>query len=482
LSTTTPKATPARAANETLDVLVIGAGPGGYVAAIHGAQRGLKVGLVERDSRLGGTCLLRGCIPTKALLESASLFDKIKHANKFGIQVGAPVADFPAIQKYKERVVQSNARGVEYLTNKYGVQVLSGHARLTSPTTVSLTRADGATSTVTARHIVLATGSRCSDLPFLKADHERILNSDDILNIQHVPARLIVMGAGAVGSEFASIFARLGAKVDLIELQDRVLPMEDDEVCAAVAQSFKKQGINVLTSTKVGTVKREGDTVQVEIESKAGAKSTLTADYLLVAVGRAPVTDDLGLATVGVKTDSRGYVEVDTQTYKTSVPNVFAIGDIIKTPAYAHTASHEGCLAMDQIAGLHIHPVNYDHTPNCTFTYPEVGSIGLTEREARKRGLDIKTATFPMSANGKAKIAQETDGLIKLVVDSKYNEVLGIHICGHHATDLISEGSIALHLEATADELMHAIHPHPTLSEIVGEVAHAIGLGSPLHF
>ncbi len=461
--------------------MVIGAGPGGYVAAVHGAQLGLKVGLVERDRRLGGTCLLRGCIPTKALLESASLFDRIRHASKFGIKVGAPAVDFPAVQKYKDRVVDSNARGVEYLTNKYGVQVFKGHARLSAPGQIALTAADGQVSTIQTRNVVLATGSRCSDLPFIKMDHTHILNSDDILEIQTVPPRLLVMGAGAVGSEFASIFARLGSKVDLIELQDRVLPMEDDEICAAVAKSFSRQGITIHTSTKVSSVQRDGDTVRVEIEKAGGAKSTLVGDILLVAVGRAPVTNDLGLEKLGVKTDAKGYVDADDH-YRTSTPNIYAIGDIIRTPAYAHTASHEGTLAMDHIAGKHVHTINYDHTPNCTFTHPEVGSVGLTEREARKRGLDVKTATFPMTANGKAKIAQETDGLIKIVVDRKYDEVLGLHICGHHATDLISEGTLALHLECTAEELMHTIHPHPTLSEIVGEVAHAVSLGNPLNF
>jgi dihydrolipoamide dehydrogenase len=265
-----------------LDVVVIGAGPGGYVAAVHGAQLGLKVGLVERDRRLGGTCLLRGCIPTKALLESASLFDRIRHASKFGIKVGAPAVDFPAVQKYKDRVVDSNARGVEYLTNKYGVQVFKGHARLSAPGQIALTAADGQVSTIQTRKVVLATGSRCSDLPFIKMDHTRILNSDDILEIQTVPPRLLVMGAGAVGSEFASIFARLGSKVDLIELQDRVLPMEDDEICAAVAKSFSRQGITIHTSTKVrGALRPRAGDRRADQDPRTGADAPRTTKSCL---------------------------------------------------------------------------------------------------------------------------------------------------------------------------------------------------------
>ena len=466
---------------ENLDVVVIGAGPGGYVAAIHGAQLGLNVGLVERDRRLGGTCLLRGCIPTKALLESASLFDRIKNAGRFGIQVAAPTVDFDAVQRYKGKIVDENARGVSYLTKKYGVKVFNGHGRLSAPQEVSVTDDDGKETLLKARHVVLATGSRCVDLSFIPMDHERIINSDDLLEIKEVPGRLLVMGAGAVGSEFASVFERFGTKVHLIELQEHILPLEDREISKAVETSFRRQGIKVMTGTKVQKVERKGDEVHVAVEKPGGAIEQLVGDYLLVAIGRAPVTGDLGLDRVGIKPDARGYIDVDDHC-RTDVPNIFAIGDIIKTPQYAHTASHEGTLVMDLIAGKEVRPFNYDHTPNCTFSHPEVGSIGLTERAARERGYDVKTATFPFKANGKAKIAQATDGLIKIVSEKKYDEVLGIHICGHHATDLISEGVIALHLEATVEELAHAIHPHPTLSEVVGEVAHALLHGNPLHF
>lgn len=471
----------ASAENE-LDVVVIGAGPGGYVAAIHGAQRGLKVGIVERDSRRGGTCLLRGCIPTKALLESAGFYARLKHASDFGIKVDGFALDYPGVLAYKADIVDQNARGVDYLLKKYGVTLFEGTGRIASKGRVEVTGRDGGTQTLTTRNIVIATGSRCADLPVAARDGEVVINSDDLLELERVPERLIVMGAGAVGAEFASVFVRFGSKVDLIELMPNILPVEDEEISKAVERSFKKQGMNVLTGTKVTKVERTGEReVSVQIERPNGKTETLVGDTLLVAVGRAAVTDALGLDEVGVKRDSRGRVEVDGHC-RTGVEGIYAIGDVIATPWLAHVASHEGTLVMDQIAGVEAHPLNLDQIPNCTYCHPEVASVGLTEKVARERGYDVKVATVPFKAIGKAKIAQETDGLIKFVAETRYDELLGVHIVGHHATELIAECVAALRLETTTEELMHTIHPHPTLSEIVGEVAHAAALGQPLHF
>lgn len=465
-----------------LDAVVIGAGPGGYVAAIHGAQLGLNVAIVERDSRLGGTCLLRGCIPTKALLESASLFDRIGHAKKFGIRVEGVELDFEGVQKYKDRVVTSNSRGVDYLMKKNKITVHKGHGRVLSPERVSVTAEDGSETILETRNIVLATGSRCADLSFIPMDHEVIVNSDDILEIDKVPEHLIILGAGAVGTEFASVYRRFGSKVDIIELEDHILPIEDHEISEAVAKSFKRQGINVMTSTRLKKAERTGEReVQVQVEKPDGSMETLTGDMMLVAVGRAPVTDNLGLEEVGVELDGRGQVVVDGLC-RSSTSGIYAIGDLIDTPWLAHVASHEGTLVMQHIAGRDVHAINYDRVPNCTYCHPEVASVGLTERAAREQGYDVKIGTFPFSASGKAKIAMETEGLVKIVAETRYDEVLGVHITGHHATELIAEAVAALTLETTSEELVHTIHPHPTLSEVMGEAAHATFFGQPLHF
>lgn len=472
----------AKSGGGELDVVVIGAGPGGYVAAIHGAQRGLKVAIVERDTRRGGTCLLRGCIPTKALLESASLYDKLKHAGQFGIKVDGFAVDFAGVQAYKADIVDQNARGVDFLLKKYGVTLVEGTGRLTGRGKVEVTGRDGSKQTLATRNVVIATGSRVADLPVAPRDGQVIVNSDDLLEIDRVPEHLIVMGAGAVGSEFASVFVRFGSKVDLIELMPNILPLEDEEISKTVERSFKKQGMNVLTGTRVQKVERTGErAVRVEVERPGGKRETLTGDMLLVAVGRAPVTENLGLEALGVRLDKRGRIEVDARC-RTGVEGIYAIGDVIATPWLAHVASHEGTMVMDQIAGLEAHPLNYDQVPNCTYCHPEVASVGLTEKAARERGYDVKVATVPFKAIGKAKIARETDGLIKFVAEKRYDELLGVHIVGHHATELIAESAAALRLETTTEEMMHTIHPHPTLSEIVGEVAHAAALGQPLHF
>lgn len=466
------------------DVVVIGSGPGGYVAAIHAAQSGYKTAIVEREptERLGGTCLLRGCIPTKAMLNTADLIDKTRHADDYGIIVNEPSIDIDKVLKYKNKMVQANAGGVKYLMKKNEITVHFGHGRIAGKGKISVEAADGKSETLQTKHCILATGSACADLGFIDMDHERVINSDDILDMAAIPEHLIVLGAGAVGSEFASVYLRYGSKVTLVELMDRVLPIEDEEVSAEVEKSFKKQGMEVLTSSKITDVKRDGDkvTCTIESEDKKGAKTTqqVEGSHLLVAVGRRPVTDDCGLDKTRVKVSDRGLVEVN-EFGQTAEDWIYAIGDIVATPWLAHLASKEGILAVDHIAGKNPRPININHVPNCTYCYPEVASVGLTEAKAREAGHDVVIGQFPFSANGKAKIVNG-QGFVKFVCDAKYGEILGLHIVGPKATELITEATVAMELESTIDEIIHTIHPHPTLSEAVAEAAHAV-TGHTLH-
>lgn len=463
------------------DVIVIGSGPGGYVAAIRASQLGLKVGIVEKDARLGGTCLLRGCIPTKALLESAYVYEKTLNASKFGVKTSGVELDFAGVQKFREKTVDTNSKGVQFLMKKNSVDVLAGHGRLKGAGVVSVTAKDGSVVDYAAKHVILATGSVCRDLPFIEMDHVRTINSDDILEIKSVPKSLIVMGAGAVGTEFASVYRSFGAEVTLIEYQDRLLPIEDEDISRELLKAYKKRGIQVKTSTAVKKVDLVKGGVKVSVEAAAGGSpEVIEAEVLLVAVGRAAVTGDIGLDTVGIAADAQGFIPVDTLC-RTSAPGVYAIGDIIRTPALAHIASHEAIMVAEHIAGKHVRPINYDHTPNCTYCDPEVASVGLTEREARARGYEVKVGTFSLAANGKARIMGAEGGLVKIISDARYDEVLGAHIIGPKATELISEIGAALQLEATTEELAHTIHPHPTLAESIGEAALAVLNGKPVN-
>lgn len=466
------------------DVVVIGSGPGGYVAAIRAGQLGLKTAIVEREKteRLGGTCLLRGCIPTKAMLQTADLLAKASHAEDFGVSLSDPKVDMDKMDAYRSRVVKKNAGGVKYLMKKNNVDVHFGHGRIAGKNKVSVEGLDGETTTLETKHCVLATGSACQHLPFIEMDHERIIDSDDLLQMTDKPEHLVVIGAGAVGSEFASVFLRYGSEVTLVEMVDRLLPIEDVEVSKEIEKSFKKQGMNVMTSSKVTDVTRTDDGVKVVVETTKGGKNSakeINASHLLVATGRRPVTDDCGLDQTKIEVDDRGYLAVD-EYMQTSEDWIYAIGDIVNTPWLAHVASHEGILAVDHLAGESAHPLNYDLVPNCTYTSPEVASVGLTEAQAKERGYDVKTGTFPFSAIGKASIVGQTEGFVKIVSETKYDELLGMHIIGPKATELITEGTVAMELESTVVELVHTIHPHPTLAEAVGEAAHAV-MGETIH-
>jgi dihydrolipoamide dehydrogenase len=465
---------------EQFDVTVIGSGPGGYVAAIRGAQLGLKVALIEKDKRLGGTCTLRGCIPTKQLLMSAHYFEKAnKDLADFGVQVSEVRLAFDDVQKRKERVVMKNSKGIEFLMKKNTITVFKGTGKLALPGRVEVTDAEGKAQTINTRNIIIATGSVVRPIPGFETDGERIVNSDHILELERVPRSLIVMGSGAVGTEFASVYSRFGAETTLVELLPRIMPLEDEEISKELEKSFRKQGIKSLTGTKLERVERTDAGVRVNGKDSKGGDVQLEAEMLLVAVGRMPYVEGLGLEGTKIKVE-RGTIMVD-EFCRTGEPNVYAIGDVIPTPWLAHLASKEGILAVEQIAGRKAQPINLRHVPSCTYCDPEVASVGLTETKAKELGYDVKTAKFPFSASGKARILGEEEGFVKVVSETKYDELLGVHIIGPHATEIIHEAIVALHLESTAEELGRVIHAHPTVSEAVMEAAEGIH-GLTIHF
>jgi dihydrolipoamide dehydrogenase len=463
------------------DVVIVGSGPGGYVAAIRAGQLGLKTALVERDPFLGGTCLHRGCIPTKALLENAARYQDLLHAGEFGLHVSGEVqVDWARVQERKRGVVQQLAGGVKGLLRKQKVDVVTGWGSLDGSRKVRVHSGgpDGeAVRTLEAKNIVIATGSVPRGIPAAPFDGERILSSDHVLELASIPRSLAVIGAGAVGVEFASIYRDFGAEVTLVEALPRLLPIEDDEVSAELAKAFAGRGIAVRTNTKLAGAERTEAGVRVRLEGDGAPE--IEVEVLLVAIGRAPVSEGIGLDSVKIEVD-RGYIQVD-ESCETSEPGVYAIGDVIPTPWLAHVASMEGVMVVERIAGRDVRPVPYDETPNCTYCDPEVASVGLTERRAREAGHDVRVGKFPFLASGRAKIAGHTGGFVKIVADARYDAVLGIHIVGYKATELIAEAGAVLRLEGTVEELIQTIHAHPTLSESVHEAAHAV-YGHAIHF
>ncbi len=459
-------------AETQFDVTVIGAGPGGYVAAIRAAQLGLKTAIIEKDKELGGTCLLRGCIPTKELLHSAEVVETVRKAEEFGIAAGSLKFNFDAVQKRKDKVVRKLAKGVEYLMNKNQITVFKGTGRFEGKGKLAVTDALGKTRNVKTRNVIIATGSAPRLLPKLDIQAPRIVTSDELLELTQVPRSLIVLGAGAVGVEFASVFSRFGSQVTVIELLPRLVPLEDEEVSAELQKAFRKRGIKTMTNTRVESARAGKDEVEITYKDGDGKEGRLSAETLLVAVGRRPYTDGLGLENTRVELE-RGYIKVD-EYMRTAEPNVYAIGDVVPTPWLAHVASKEGILAVEHIAGRNPRPINYNHVPNCTYCDPEIGSVGLSEARARENGYEVKVGKFPFSALGKAMILGQTEGFVKVVADARYDEVLGVHIIGPHATDLLAEACVALGLEATAEELGRIMHAHPTLSEAIMEAAEAV--------
>jgi dihydrolipoamide dehydrogenase len=459
--------------SEQHDLVVIGSGPGGYVAAIRGAQLGMKVAVVEKDDRYGGTCLLRGCMPTKALLHTADLFEQVKNAERFGIKASDAALDVAQAHVYKREVIDKNAKGVAYLFKKNGVEGVRGFGRVSGVGEVEVTL-DGETRILKAKNILLATGSVPRDLPFAPADGERVLNSDHLLEHEGVPKSLVVLGGGAVGIEFASIFNSFGSDVTVVEMLDRLLPIEDVDVSRELARAFRNRKIQSLTSTRLASVEERETGVALTVQREGKEPEIIETEALLVAVGRAPVTDRLGLEKVGIELD-RGYVPVDS-SMRTAVPSIWAIGDIVDTPWLAHVAMTEGVLAVEAMAGLNPTPVNYDLVPSCTYCDPEVASVGMSEQEAKDRGYDVATGKFPFTALGKAAVLGKTAGFVKIVRETRYDELLGVNIIGAHATDLIAEACVALRIESTNEELFRTMHAHPTLSEAIAEAAHdAVG-------
>jgi len=459
------------------DLVIVGSGPGGYVAAIRAGQLGLKVACVEKDPEFGGTCTLRGCIPTKALLHSAEMLDQVRHVDQFGITVAEPSLDIAKVHEYKRDIVSKSVKGIGFLFKKNKVDGIHGHGRLTGPNAVEVTAEDGSKTTLTSRYVMIATGSVPREIGIAPTDGEKIVNSDHVLEMERVPASIVVLGAGAVGAEFASVYRSFGSEVTLVEMLPRVLPIEDEDVSKEAERQLKKRGIKIMTGTQLTGAQTSESGVKVTLQ-QGNMDATIEAELLLVAVGRAPVTDDVGLDAVGIETE-KGYVPVNG-VMQTKVPTVYAIGDVVNTPWLAHIASAEAILAVEHMAGLAVEPLNYDLTPSCTYCEPEVGSVGLSEAKAKERGYDVVVGKFQFSASGKARILGKASGFVKIVREKQYDEVLGVHIVGPHATDLIAEACVALRIEATAEELFRTIHAHPTLSEAVMEAAHA-SHGSPIH-
>ena len=465
-------------AESQYDLLVIGSGPGGYVAGIRAGQLGLKVAVIEKDPFVGGTCLHRGCIPTKALLENADIWHKIQKSKDFGITIGDVKIDFSAVQKRKQGVVDANAKGVEFLFKKNKVERIQGFGRIAGKGKVEVTSEGGEKKVLSTKNILLATGSVPRDLPHIKSDGKKIINSDHVLQLDRVPKSMLVIGAGAVGSEFASIFHTFGTEMTIVEVMPQLLPIEDEEIAKEFTRLFKKRGINVMTEVKVESCTPTANGVKTVVALKGGKTQEIETELVLSAVGRRPLTEDIGLDKTKVQVD-RGFVKVDPYM-KTDEPGVWAIGDIVPTPALAHVASAEGILAVEQMAGLQVRPINYDHSPNATYTDPEVASVGLTEKKAKERGYEVKVGKFPFTANSKAKIIGFSGGMVKYVTDAKYDEVLGVHIVGPKATELIAEACAMLELEATAESIAKTIHAHPTLSEAMMEAAEDV-LGHSIH-
>ena len=466
------------------DVIVIGAGTGGYVAAIRAAQLGMKVAVVEKQKALGGTCLIWGCIPTKALLEHAHALKVIQHATEWGVMLpyGSPAINMSQVQARKDKIVGGLTKGIEFLFKKNKVEWIKGTARLAGGGTVNVTTGSDA-QTLRAKEIIVATGSAPRSVPGVTIDRARIITSDEAIHLKEVPKSLAIMGSGAVGVEFASIFQRFGSQVTLIELLPRLVPFEDEAVSAELEKSFKKQGISILTGTKVAKATPNASGVTIDVQAPDNKSQAIAADLLLVATGRGPVTTDLGAETLGVKMD-RGYIVVD-EVYRTSVPHVSAIGDVITLgqgshPQLAHVSSMEGIIVAERLGGKQVQPLNYDHVPACTYCDPEIGSVGLTEAEARERGYDVRVGSFPFGVLGRAKMAGETEGFVKIVAERRYDEVLGVHMIGPRSTELVAEAVMALRLECTVEELLKTIHAHPTFSEAVGEAAHATH-GAAIH-
>ncbi|MCE2846432.1 MAG: dihydrolipoyl dehydrogenase [Sphingobacteriales bacterium] len=454
------------------DLIVIGSGPGGYVAAIRASQLGLKTAVVEKES-LGGVCLNWGCIPTKALLKSAQVFEYLKHAADYGIVVNDAKHDFGAVIKRSRDVADGMSKGIQFLFKKNKIDVINGNGKLKAGKKVEVTAADGAVSTYEAKHVLLATGARSRELPNLKQDGKKVIGYREAMVLPHQPKSMVIVGSGAIGCEFAYFYNSMGTKVTIVEFMPNIVPIEDEDISKQLGRSFKKSGIEVMTESTVESVDTSGSGCKVKVKTKKG-EEIIECDIVLSAVGISPNIEGIGLEEVGVITD-KGKVMVNDY-YQTNIPGVYAIGDIVKGPALAHVASAEGICCVEKIAGLDVHPINYGNIPGCTYCSPEIASVGMTEKAAKEAGYDVKVGKFPFSASGKAKASGASDGFVKVIFDAKYGEWLGAHFIGANVTEMIAEVVVARNLETTGHEIIKSIHPHPTMSEAVMEaVADAYG-------
>ncbi len=458
------------------DLIVIGTGPGGYVAAIRASQLGLKTAVIEKES-LGGICLNWGCIPTKALLKSAQVFEYINHAEEYGLKVNGSEVDFGSIIKRSRGVADGMSKGVQFLMKKNKIDVIMGTGKLKGKSAVEVKAADGSAKEYTAKNIILATGSRSRELPNLKQDGVKVIGYRQAMNLPKQPQSMVVVGSGAIGVEFAYFYNSIGTKVTVVEYLDNIVPVEDEEVSKQLGRSFKKSGINIMTGCTVESVDTSGEKCKVNIKTQKG-NEVVEADVVLSAVGVTTNLENLGLEELGIKTE-KGKVEVDN-FYKTNVEGIFAIGDIVKGQALAHVASAEGIICVEKIAGKNPEPLNYNNIPGCTYCSPEIASVGYTEKAAREAGFEIKVGKFPFSASGKASAAGAKDGFVKVIFDAKYGEFLGAHMIGNNVTEMIAEVVVARKLEATGHEIIHSVHPHPTMSEAVMEAA-ADAYGEVIH-
>lgn len=458
------------------DLIVIGSGPGGYVAAIRASQLGLKVGVVEKEN-LGGICLNWGCIPTKALLKSAQVFEYASHAAEYGVIVGDAKPDFEKMIARSRGVADAMSKGIQFLFKKNKIEVLNGFGKLKDNHTVSVTAADGTSTDFTAQHIILATGARSRELPNVKQDGKKIIGYRQALTLPKQPKSMVVVGSGAIGSEFAYFYNAVGTKVTLVEFLPNVVPLEDEEISKTLERSFKKAGITVMTNSSVESVDTSGDLCKVKIQTKKGIEE-VEAEIVLSAVGVSTNLEGIGLENIGVEVD-KGKIKVD-DFYRTNIEGIYAIGDIVHGPALAHVASAEGIVCVEKIAGQNPHPVNYKNIPGCTYTTPEVASVGMSEKAAVEAGYEIKVGKFPFTASGKATAAGARDGFVKLIFDAKYGELLGAHMIGANVTEMIAELVVARNLETTGHELIKSIHPHPTMSEAIMEAA-AAAYGEVIH-
>ncbi len=457
------------------DLIVIGSGPGGYVAAIRASQLGLKTAIIER-SELGGICLNWGCIPTKALLKSAQVFEYLKHAGDYGIKVDGGEADFPAVVKRSRDVADGMSKGVQFLMKKNKIDVIKGFGKVKAGKKVEVDD-EGKKSTLDAKNIIIAVGARSRALPNLPQDGKKIIGYRDAMVLPKMPKSMVVVGSGAIGSEFAYFYATMGTKVTLVEFMPNVVPVEDEEVSKQLERSFKKIGMTVMTSSEVLSVDTKGTGCKVKIKSKVG-EEVIDCDIVLSAVGIQTNLENLGLEEVGIVTD-KGKIVVNP-FYQTNIPGYYAIGDCVPGQALAHVASAEGIICVEKIAGHNPEPINYNNVPGCTYTSPEIASVGITEKQAKEKGLDVKIGKFPFSASGKASAGGQKDGFVKMIFDAKYGELLGAHMIGANVTEMIAEIVVARKLETTGHEILKSIHPHPTMSEAIME-ATAQAYGEVIH-